>query len=150
MNKTLIYSWYEQYKTGVYRYAFSILKDPHGAEDVLHETFLRLLSGQYVVQEEKIQAWLYRVARNYCYDLLRKQQGEELPREVHAHEGKYAYIERISVLEQKDQEIVTLKVLSGMTSREIGKVMGMTAPAVQKRYQRAMQKLKEQEESYGE
>ena len=150
MNKTLIYSWYEQHKTGIYRYALSILKDPHGAEDVLQETFLRLLSGKYVVQEEKIQAWLYRVARNFCYDILRKQKAEELPQEVQVHEGKYAYIERISVLEQKDQEIVTLKVLSGMTSREIGKVMNMTAPAVQKRYQRAMQKLKEQEESYGE
>ncbi len=150
MNKALIYSWYEQHKTGIYRYALSILKDPHGAEDVLQETFLRLLSGKYVVQEEKIQAWLYRVARNFCYDILRKQKAEELPQEVQAHEGKYAYIERISVLEQKDQEIVTLKVLSGMTSREIGKVMDMTAPAVQKRYQRAMQKLKEQEESYGE
>ena len=56
MNKMLIYSWYEQYKTGIYRYALSILKDPHGAEDVLQETFLRLLSGRYVVQEEKIQA----------------------------------------------------------------------------------------------
>ena len=150
MNKALIYSWYEQYKTGIYRYALSILKDPHTAEDVLQETFLRLLSGKYVVQEEKIQAWLYRVARNFCYDILRKQKAEKLPQEVQAHEGKYAYIERISVLEQKDQEIVTLKVLIGMTSREIGKVMDMTAPAVQKRYQRAMQKLKEQEESYGE
>ena len=146
MNKTLIYSWYEQYKTGIYRYALSILKDPHGAEDVLQEVFLRLLSGRYVVDPEKIQAWLYRVARNCCYDILRKQQVEELPRDLPAHEGQYAYIERISVLEQKDQEIVTLKVLSGMTSREIGKVMGMTGPAVQKRYRRAMEKLKEQEE----
>ena len=90
------------------------------------------------------------MARNYCYDILRKQQGEKLPQDLPLFEGQYAYIERISLLEQKDQEIVTLKVLSGMTCREIGKVMGMTAPAVQKRYQRAMQKLKEQEESYGE
>lgn len=149
MNHSLINSWYEQYKTGVYRYALSILKNPHGAEDVLQETFLRLLSGKYVVQEEKIQAWLYRVARNYCYDLLRKQQrGEELPAVLSVFEPQYAYIERISVLDQKDQEIVTLKVQSGMTSREIGKVIGMTGPAVQKRYERAMKKLKEQEESY--
>lgn len=149
MNHSLINSWYEQYKTEVYRYALSILKNPHGAEDVLQETFLRLLSGKYVVQEEKIQAWLYRVARNYCYDLLRKQQrGEELPAVLSVFEPQYAYIERISVLDQKDQEIVTLKVQSGMTSREIGKVIGMTGPAVQKRYERAMKKLKEQEESY--
>ena len=133
MNKTLIYNWYEQYKNGIYRYALSILKNPHSAEDVLQETFLRLLSGKYVVREDKIESWLYRVARNYCYDILRKQQEEELPQELSTNEYQYAYIERISVLEQKDQEIVTLKVLSCMSSREIGKVLGMPGPAVQKR-----------------
>ncbi len=150
MNKMLIYSWYEQYKTGVYRYALSILKDPHGAEDVLQETFLRLLSGKYVVQEEKIQPWLYRVARNCCYDVLRKREREqEIPPELPYNDGQYAYIERIAVLDLSDREIVTMKVLSGMTSKEIGKVMGMTGPAVQKRYERALKKLKEQEENHG-
>lgn len=151
MSRALVYSWYEQYKTGIYRFCLSILKDPHGAEDVLQETFLRLLSGKYVVQEEKIQAWLYRVARNCCYDTLRKREREqELPPELPSQDGQYAYIERLSVLDLSDREIVTMKVLSGMTCREIGKVMGMTGPAVQKRYERAMRKLKEQEENHGE
>ena len=150
MNKERIYGWYEQYKTGIYRYALSILKDPNGAEDVLQETFLRLLSGKYVVREEKIQAWLYRVARNYCYDLLRKREREQdLPPELSVHEGQFAYIERIAVLDITDREIVTMKVLSGMTCREIGNVMRMTASSVQKRYERAIKKLKEQEESDG-
>ena len=150
MNKTLVFGWYEQYKTGIYRYALSILKDPHGAEDVLQETFLRLLSGKYAVREEKIQPWLYRVARNCCYDILRKRDREqEIPPELPSHEGKYAYIERIAVLDLTDREIVTLKVLGGMTCREIGKILGLTGPAVQKRYERAMKKLREQEEDYG-
>ena len=147
MNKTLVYTWYEQYKTGIYRYALSILKDPNGAEDVLQETFLRLLSGKYVVREEKIQAWLYRVARNYCYDLLRKREREQdLPPELSVHEGQFAYIERIAVLDITDREIVTMKVLSGMTCREIGNVMRMTASSVQKRYERAIAALRKQEE----
>ena len=151
MNKTLVCSWYEQYKTGIYRYALSILKDPHGAEDVLQETFLRLLSGKHVVREEKIQPWLYRVARNCCYDVMRKREREqELPPELPVHDGQYAYIERISVLDLSDREIVTMKVLSGMTCKEIGKIMGMTASAVQKRYERAIRKLKEQEDNHGE
>lgn len=151
VNKELVYSWYEQYKTGIYRYALSILKDPHGAEDVLQETFLRLLSGKYAVQEEKIQPWLYRVARNCCYDVMRKREREqELPPELPVHDGQYAYIERISVLDLSDREIVTMKVLSGMTCKEIGKIVGMTASAVQKRYERAIRTLKEQEENHGE
>lgn len=151
MNRSLIYSWYAQYKTGIYRYSLSILKDPEGAEDVLQETFLRLLSGRYVVAEEKIQPWLYRVARNCCYDVLRKREREqELPPELPRHDGQFTYIERISVLDLTDQEIVTMKVLSGMTSKEIGKIMGLTGAAVQKRYERALKKLREEEEYHGE
>lgn len=151
MEKSRIYGWYEQYKTAVYRYALSILKDSHRAEDVLQEVFLRLLSGKYVVSEEKIQAWLYRVARNCCYDILRQRQREqEVPPDLPSHDGKLAYIERIAVLDLLDQEIVTLKVLSGMSCKDIGKIVRMTGPAVQKRYERAIRKLKEQEENHGE
>lgn len=151
MNRELVYSWYEQYKTGIYRYALSILKDAHGAEDVLQEVFLRLLSGKYVVREEKLLAWLYRVARNCCYDILRRREREqELPPELPSHDGQFAYIERIAVLDLTDREIVTMKIISGMTCREIGKIIGMTGPAVQKRYERAIKKLKEQEEEHGE
>lgn len=151
MERELIYSWYERYKNPIFRYALSILKDPHLAEDVLQETFLRLMTGKYRHQEGKEQAWLYRVARNCCYDILRKQEREqEVPPVLPAQEGQYAYIERIAILERTDREIVTLKVLSGMTCREIGKIMGMAGPAVQKRYERAIKKLKEQEEYHGE
>ena len=151
MDRATIYVWYEQYKTGIYRYALSILKDPHGAEDVLQEAFLRLLSGKYVIREDKIQPWLYRVARNCCYDILRKREREQaLPPELPSNDGQFAYIERIAVLDLRDREIVTMKVQSGMTCGEIGKIMGMTGPAVQKRYERAIKKLKEQEENHGE
>lgn len=151
VNRELVYSWYEQYKTGIYRYALSIIKDPHGAEDVLQEVFLRLLSGKYRVQEDKIQPWLYRVARNYCYDILRKREREqELPPELPSKDGQFAYIERIALLDLTDREIVTMKIISGMTCREIGKIIGMTGPAVQKRYERAIKKLKEQEGNHGE
>ena len=150
MNKERIFAWYEQYKTGIYRYALSILKDPHGAEDVLQETFLRLLSGKHTVDPEKIQPWLYRVARNCCYDALRKREREqEIPPELPDRGGQYAYIERIGILDLTDREIVTMKVLSGMTCREIGKIVGLSGPAVQKRYERAMKKMKEQEEDNG-
>lgn len=151
MDRERIYGWYAQYKTGIYRYALSILKDPHGAEDVLQETFLRLLSGKCVVREEKIQPWLYRVARNCCYDILRKREREQaLPPELPAGGGQFAYIERVAVLDLTDREIVTMKVLSGMTCGDIGKIMKMTGPAVQKRYERALKKLKEQEDWDGE
>ncbi len=149
MDRIRIYSWYAQYKDGIYRYALSILKDPHLAEDALQETFLRLLSGKSVVEPGKEQAWLYRVARNYCFDLLRRQKRQQEPPRPEGQEEHYRYIDMIACLDPRDQEIVTLKVIEGMTCKDIGKVIGMTAPGVQKRYERAMKKLREQEENYG-
>ena len=147
MDRELIYSWYECYKDGIYRFALSVLKDPHLAEDVLQETFLKLMTGRYTHLEGKEQAWLFRVARNQCYDILRKRKREQSePERCQGETENYAYIEMTVCLERRDQEIVTLKVLSGMTYREIGRIVGLTAHACQKRYERALRKLREQEE----
>ena len=144
MNQQRIYSWYEQYKTGIFRYALSILKDAHLAEDVLQEVFLRLLTGKYFPEPGKEQAYLYRMARNLCYDALRsrKRQGEET-RGIASGENAYTYIDMIAALEPKEQEIVTLKIIGNLTHKEIGKILGITEHAAKKRYERAIQKLRE-------
>ena len=45
MNRLQISNWYEQYKNGIFRYALSITKDAHLAEDVLHDTFVKVMSA---------------------------------------------------------------------------------------------------------
>ncbi len=147
MDRSLIYSWYEQYKNGVFRYALSILKDPCLAEDVLQDTFVRLLSGDVRCAEGKEQAWLYRVARNLCYDHLRRAKREQPQEEIPTHwDGSLAYIELISPLSPTEREIVTLKIVGGLTHREIGSVLGITARAAQKRYERAIRTLRDKED----
>lgn len=147
MDQKLIYSWYEQYKNGIYRYALSITKDTHLAEDILQDTFLKLLSGEKPRHPDMAQAWLYRVARNLCLDHLRRAKREQshtkMPSEA---QNQYAYIELISSLSPKEQEIITLKIVGGLTHREIGAVLGISAKAAQKRYERAIAALREQED----
>ena len=70
MDRSAVGSLYEQYKNSIYRYALSIVKDPQLAEDVLHDTFVKLLSGE---SPRETQAWLYRVARNLCSVRIRKK-----------------------------------------------------------------------------
>lgn len=147
MTHELIYSWYEQYKNGIFRYALSILKDSHAAEDVVHDTFVKALSQAHLPDPAKAQAWLYRVARNLCYDRLRRGKYEQfhLPTPVQA-ENPYEYIELIASLPPKDREVVTLKIVGGLTQQEIGAVLGITARAAQKRYERAIATLREKED----
>jgi len=147
MNQALIYSLYEQYKNGIFRYTLSITKDPHLAEDILHDTFVKLLSGDVRISLGKEQAWLYRVARNLCYDHLRKAKREQPhtipPAQSDPH---FTYIDLISSLSSMEQEIVTLKIIGGLTHKEIGSVLHITAGAAQKRYERAIAALRERED----
>ena len=143
MNPALVYELYEQYKTGIFRFALSILKETQLAEDVLQETFLRLLSGKGTPAPGKEQAYLYRMARNICYDILRKRkrETEESPN-ASAPADSWEFLELIAPLSPKEQEIVSLKIIGGLTHAEIAKVIGTTTAGAKKRYERAIEKLR--------
>lgn len=141
--------WYERYKTGLYRYALTILKNEQAAEDVLQETFLKLLTGKGFPEPGKEQAWLYRVARNLCYDHLRRMSRIQPPETDVYREHRYAYIELTAPLRETERQIVTLKIVGGLSHREIGEVLGISARAAQKRYERAIATLREGENEDG-
>ena len=145
MDKARINEWYEQYKSGLFRYALSMVKDPGTSEGVLQEVFVRLLAGKNFPEPGKELAYLYRMARNLCFDHLRRQKRlAQEPPQIPWEQNGYAYLELISTLTQKEQELVTLKIVGGLTHREIAKVLGLTEHAAKKRYERAIQKLREE------
>lgn len=147
MDRSTVCVLYEQYKTGIYRYVLSITKNISMAEDVLHDTFVKLLSAEAPCAAGKEQAWLYRVARNLCYDQLRKKKREQAQTPLSDYaKDQYEYIDLISSLSHKEKEIVTLKIVGGLTHREIGAVLGITAKAAQKRYERAIAALRDKED----
>ena len=150
MDQNLVCIWYERHKNGIFRYAFSILKDQQLAEDVLHDTFVKLLSVETTCAPGKEQAWLYRIARNLCYDRLRRTKRElSLIKTPACSDTYFEYIDLISALSPKEQEIVTLKIIGGLSHREVGAVLGITPAAAQKRYERAIAILREKEVSNG-
>ena len=137
---------YTQHKTGIFRYILSITRDLQLAEDVVQDTFVKALTGGVRCAPGKEQAWLYRVARNLCYNQLHRrklEQGYIAP--PADEEPQYEYIERIAALLPREQEIVTLKIIGGLTHQEIGAVLGITAKAAQKRYERAIATLRGKE-----
>ena len=57
----------------VYRICYSFMKNTQDTEDMVQETFLRLLSsGVGFVSEEHEKAWLIVTASNLCKDSLKK------------------------------------------------------------------------------
>jgi len=143
MHRQFFERLYEEHKTGIFRYALSIVKSPALAEDVLQETFVRLLqSNGLPFDPSGAQAWLYRVARNICFDLLRRYKKETESTEVGGND-QFAYLELIQPLTPKEQEIVSLKILGNLSHKEIAAVLGITVHGAKKRYERAIGKLRQ-------
>ena len=144
MQDQMVYDWYQAYHTGLYRFALSITKDPHGAEDALQEAFVRLLSQDSLPDSEKARAWLYKVVRNICYDILRKRkhETEETQLSPPPTVETWEFMDIIAPLPQKEQEILALRFIAGFSHREIAQIMGFTVHGAKKRYERAIQKLR--------
>src|SRR5437868_1549668 len=67
---------YERWEGRVYGFILRQLRDPREAEDVLHETFMKILTSRSVdLDRGSFRSWIYRIARNDC---LNRQRGAAL------------------------------------------------------------------------
>ena len=146
---------YEKRKQELFRFLYVLLGEQQAAEDALQETFLKVyLHRSKYVEMQKEKAWLYKIARHTAYDMIRKRQ-KEFPIEkdqmntVLEKKGStndlcenLLYMEMMKCLNEVEREIVSLKIIAGLTHREIANILHMTTGSVKKRYERALNKLK--------
>lgn len=73
----------------IFSFAYHLLSDREEAQDVTQEVLVKLLSHRPRVEPERLGAWLLRVTRNACYDLLRKRRvrGGDGRQEVDGEDG---------------------------------------------------------------
>ena len=156
-DKSALAALYEGFRMPVYYYALRLTGNPQKAEDVMQETFLAILqNGRNYRSDGKATAWIYTVARNKAMDMFRKE-GNELPlsqaEELEAVSAPFdgdAYPGMLSVLNEKERDIVILRVLCGFTLTEIARDKGMPKGSVFWSYNNAMKKLKKHLKEEGE
>jgi RNA polymerase sigma-70 factor, ECF subfamily len=132
-----------EYETPLLRYTIHLLGSRSDAEDVVQETFLKLHQQMQTAMEEthNIQAWLFRVAHNTAYDVLRKRRSKERAEEtlseridadcapdavgalIHEAACKEALAE-LQKLPDDEREIILLKIIKGFPHRDISEMMG--------------------------
>lgn len=80
---------YARYETRLFGFLCHLLRSPHDAEDLFHETFLSVLRSREVSFDRgSFAAWLYRVARNRALNHLRSgQRGAVAMRRLEAPES---------------------------------------------------------------
>jgi RNA polymerase sigma-70 factor (ECF subfamily) len=68
-------AFFEDWGDRLYGLAVRLLRDPAAAEDVVQESFLKLMANAERLEgRSRLATWLYRVVYNACIDRLREQK----------------------------------------------------------------------------
>jgi RNA polymerase sigma-70 factor (ECF subfamily) len=150
---------YDALSPALFRYAFRLLGDRQSAEDVVAETFHRLLLALRAGAgpQEHLRAYLYRIAHNLAMDRRRRDQRrgpevglDDLPltggedpaqaaeRTIAADRARAA----LWVLTADQRQVIVLKSLEGLTNEEIASSLGKPVGAIKSMQHRALEALR--------
>mgnify|MGYP000799559895 CR=1 FL=1 len=147
----------EQYSDMLFRLAMARMQHKENAEEVVQDTFLRLITyvkkGNRFNDEEHLKAWLLTVAVNRGKSILtmawnKRTEGMDIVKEVAAPEAEmgYAY-EYVSRLPEKYRVAIDLFYYEELSTEQIAQIM-KTKPATVRSYlHRGREKLKEMMEA---
>jgi len=152
-------SLFELHANGVYRLALAMLREPEAAQDVVQDTFARLieqLRAQGPLANPR--GWLYTVAAHACRDRQRRL-GRWLPwfserdtrRAVETpdrFDKTQAVLESIRALSSRDRLLITLRA-QGLSYREIADAARIRYTSVGRLLTRALNRLQSDLDSRG-
>jgi len=150
---------YRRYLDRVYGYAFYQLGDHHDAEDATERTFLAALRAlpEFRAEGATFRAWLFRIAHNTIINARRsrfRRRTESLPEGleriapnadpaglvVEADETRRV-LTAVAELPEDRREVILLRFVDGLSSREIGQVMDRSEGAARVLLHRALRDL---------
>ncbi len=153
---------FQQYRDRVYRTAFYVVKDPHLAQDVTQETFLKAYRNIDSVREDGREgAWLTTIATHAAIDAVRKRNcWNGIPMEnpyltvlvgttesdVEEEVGKRLEREHlwkeITKMKREYREVLILKLHSGLKDGEIACLLKVSVGTIKSRVHRAKRILR--------
>lgn len=156
----------ERHSRNIFRLAYRMTGNEHDAEEVVQETFLRAYRRiSHFEARSNFGTWLYRIATNCSYDLMRTRHRHEEKREPEDPEGSEAVLQlaadgptpdrvvfsaevqqRVSTamadLSAMERAAFVLRHFEGRSIEEISKALGLRAGATKNSIFRAVQKLR--------
>jgi RNA polymerase sigma-70 factor (ECF subfamily) len=148
---------YEAYREPVWRLINSLVGDPVQAQDIFQNVILKAFRGLVGFRFQScLLTWIYRIARNECFNHLRKRDTELLSlgsiagdreetvgiRASHAQQERQAAL-RSAVLRLpfRMREVIVLRYMQDLSYKEIGRVLGCPTGTVASRLARALAEL---------
>jgi RNA polymerase sigma-70 factor (ECF subfamily) len=144
----------ERYWDRLYRWLCQLTRDPHAAEDLAQETFLKAFAGLGKFRpDSNFAAWLFRIAHNNFANHYRAacRRREPLPDDLPSLEaGPEERLQSQESIEQLQQALKRLPPdflaplllrIDGMSFRQIAEALGLTEETARWRVFKARQKL---------
>jgi RNA polymerase sigma-70 factor (ECF subfamily) len=144
---------YHETKHSVYALIVSIVKSRVLAEDIMQETYIKMISSIKQYQKGRnFKTWLLTIARNLAIDEYRKKQKETLiditeqefifP-SVHASGEESLLIrELLQLMTDEERQVFLLHVVDDIKHKEIAKIMNKPLGTILWLYQKALKKVK--------
>lgn len=146
---------YEAYYRELYLYVYTICGNKNMTEDVLQETFLKALLA-LKDSHTNMRAWLYLTARNFCYNLLKREkrlvygeetgradeEAEDLLEQILKKEQSRRLQSALDKLSKPQREVLMLQYFGGFRQREIAAMLQITPANVRVLAHRAKKELK--------
>ncbi len=131
---------YTRFSGDVCRYATSILRNRHEAEDVTQQVFTKLFThiSRYEERDVPFLAWMLRVTRNVAYDQVRGRRAIPVA-EVRASDTRCAPCEQsrgadlmaaLAQVPHAQREVLMLRHLAGLSPGEIATRTGRSEASV--------------------
>jgi RNA polymerase sigma factor (sigma-70 family) len=152
---------YDEYMSYIYRYINYRVMNPSVAADLTSAVFEKALGafGSYNKEKAAPQTWLITIARNTVIDYIRQkgkrnivslehaleiESGDPLPEEAAENKEEREKLSIcLSLLPEREKEIVSLKFGSELNNRRIADVLGLSSNNVGTILFRAISKLRD-------
>ena len=154
LNKELYFKdFYKNNYNLIYGICYSILKEKENSEDITQNVFEKI----YKLPTDKMpteyeSSWLYSVSKNESLQYIRKNKfscSDENLSNLKSNKNEIDdvienenYNKLVKKLDKKQEQIISLKVISGFTFKEIGQILSMPTATVQWYYYKSIKSLK--------
>lgn len=160
LDEEALASIYDAFSSALYRYAVHQLGDAQAAEDIVSETFFRLLRsiGAGGGPEKHLKSYLYRVAHNLIIDQYRRNpiievnidseisalaDGNKNPeRQVETSFEQEELRNNLWNLTADQRQVIVLKYLEGLNNQEVADVLGKPVGAIKALQHRGLNSLR--------
>ena len=147
---------WETFSVPLHQFIRRRVSDPHSAEDILQDVFLKIHTRiDTLHQQDRVAAWIYQIARNAITDYYRaKRLTTDLPETLVApgdlveddvvRELLPCVAAMVDALPDTYREALRLTEYVGLSQKELSERLGISFSGAKSRVQRARAKIKQQ------